>query len=117
MSYKTMFLHDQLLFIVSDGEAIQFNSSQDVERLISSGTTFEELIEFVSSSISSSLEEEVQGMSNLDSSTQKPFTKTAAYAKLLTPIGEYAKTKKYEQEELALKERENSDWTWTGPQS
>jgi hypothetical protein len=112
-----MFIHDQLVFIVSDSEAITFNSSQDVERLISSGTNFEELIEFVNSSILSSLEEEIFGINNIESSEQKHFTKTASYAKLLMPIAEYAKMKKFEQEQLALKESNENDWNWTGPQS
>jgi hypothetical protein len=117
MSYKTIFLQDQLLFVISEGEVIQFSSSQDVKRLISSGTTLEELIEFVNNSILTSLEEEIEGINNVESLEQKLFIKTAAYAKLLMPIGEYAKMKKFEQEQLALKERAESDWTWTGQES
>jgi hypothetical protein len=117
MSYKTMFVQDQLLFIISDSEALHFNSSHDVKRLIASGTTLEELIDFVKTSILSSLEEELIGIEEADFSNNRQLTKTTAYARLLMPIGEYAKMKKFEQEQLALRERAESDWTWTGPES
>ena len=117
MSYKTMFIHDQLVFIVSDSEAITFGSAQDVKRLIASGTTLEEIIEFTNTSILNSLEQELSEIENIASSETKHFTKTASYAKLLMPIAEYAKMKKFEQEQLALQESNKNDWTWTGPES
>lgn len=117
MSYKTMFIQDQLLFIISDSEALHFNSSHDVKRLIASGTTLEDLIEFVKTSILTSLEEELQGIEEVVHTNSRQFTKTAAYAKLLMPIGEYAKMIQFEQEQLALRERAESDWTWTGQES
>ena len=112
-----MFVQDQVLFVISPSEALHFNSSNDVKRLIASGTTLEELIEFVTNSIQTSLQEELQEINEISSTEQKQFIKTAAYAKLIMPIAEYAKMKKFEQEQLALRERAESDWTWTGPES
>lgn len=119
MSYRMIQVSDKFLFFVSDTNAIELNTYDNVKEFIGySETNLSSLINDIKSGLIEAANEELVKM---ETGSDQNLLKTMAYVKLLQVVNQYFYSERLHQEELdrqalELESLNTNDWIWTGPE-